>query len=246
MVEKTTGDSLPEEEVVEEVEQQEGEVAPPELLFAETPLDAIRKEFEGKIEDAKRHFQSVADQQVAAARQQATQAQRRVQDLENELRFTRSKEFESLDPEEQRFRKLEMEMAAMRQGQAQANVPMESRIHPAGVALIYEAGIDPDDTRLDLATDATSFRDGMSRLKASIDKIKEADAAKKEEAVQQSLKEAEERLKAEKPERSTVQVETQGATGRRAKKFEEIEQAWSDGQISPDEYAQARKEVGLE
>jgi len=245
MVEETKDDNL-QEEVVEEVEP-EGEVAAPELTIDER-VALMQLQFEEKREADKRHFQSVTDQQVGAVRQQAAQSERRAQFAEQQLFSTQAKQFESLDPEQQETqRTIAAEVQRQMMGQQQAaQRPPYTYLPPAGKAMVSQSGLDSTDSRLDWQHifSATTEEEGMRRLYQNLEQIKGDEAAKKEESVQQSLAEAEERLKSEKPERSTVQVEMQGASGRKAKSFEEIEHAYAVGEISTSEYEEEAKKLG--
>jgi len=247
---ETKDESLQEEVLTEE--EPTGEVVPLELTVDEK-IALMQLQFEDKREADKRHFQSVADQQVRRAEQQATQNRQLAEDAQRQVAFLQQQgELSGLDPEEQRIKKAELaaqqavaEVQRMRQERALAAEPIYKRMPPEAKALVLGARVKLADSRIDWALDETDYDSAMERIQTSLDKIKVEEATKKEAQATEALEEAKERLRAEQGNVETVPVETSGRAAS-SRRFEDIEQAYSEGKISSADYAQARKEAGID
>jgi len=245
---KKQEDSVQEETSLEDVVQpaedivsEEEEVAPPEPPW-KAELDAMRGELDKRIEERDKHWQSVVDRRVRQADDQTTQWQRQAQSAQAELEFL--KQTQGVDPEELRVRKLEHELLQLKQERESASIPPHHRLPPEARALIRFHKIDPKDSRIDYATDTTSYDEGMDRLEKSLERIKAEERVKKEEEVKASMEEAKERLKADQGLVKTPKVDTQGASGGKMS-FEELGEAYSkDRDKYREEYAKAREERG--
>lgn len=225
----------------------EGEVIQPETTEEQPPapefdakaeLEKVKKELRQELDESKRHFQGVADKQVDDAKRLTQEATQRAQYAESRLGTLEQQTLSTLDPEEQRLRRMEMELARMRAERA------KPAFNPW--AELEQAKVSPFDPRVDWAMTEQNQEAGLKRFRDSVERIKseeQAKASKVEETEEAEGTEQEERDRAEKGPVTTPRVETQGAAGSGRKPDDVISRyAKGDPSVSTKDYEEALKE----
>ncbi len=164
-------------------------------------------------EAAKRELQSAKDK----ARAEIEAAHRRARFAETTLDATKRK-IDEIDPdtgkelelaryraEEEARRQQELTESAQKQ-QAEFHEQFTSSLRET----ISDMGIDPEDKRIDWATDASNYLDAQKRVLRSAAKIKRESEIALQESVKKQLKETEERIRRDLGVNS---VDTSGGSG---------------------------------
>ena len=209
----------------------------------------LTKEDIGKIIDervsaAERHFQGVAQRQVNTFRAETEEAKRRAANAETQLAALQEQQFNNMDSDG-KIAYLTNQVHQMRTGQVQPNMPVEPQMTYKDIMSeqLRAQGIDPEDPRIDWATDELDAAAGAQRLGKSVAKIRAEDLDK---AVQSKVDaiEAAARKKVEEEYEvgGEAAVETGGVrSGTRGKKFTRKQIA----DMPPDEYEKNLKEGNL-
>lgn len=175
--------------------------------------EEIAKVLTAETEKAKREIQSVKDK----GRAEVEAAQRRARFAETTLEATKRKVNE-LDPsigaeielaryraEDEARRQQELSESAQRQ-QAEFHEQFTSSLRET----IVDMGIDPEDKRIDWATDSPNYLDAHKRVMKSAAKIKRESEIALQESVKKQLKESEDKIRRDLGVNS---VDTSGGTG---------------------------------
>ncbi len=175
------------------------------------------KQLRLELEQAKRHFQSVSDRVVADKEREMAALRRRAKLAEEEASALRPTVAES-DPQAAELARLrarekvysESEQEEIKQKQAkEANDAMNQRL----LKKLADAGIDPNDSRVDWGGNTYDYYEGMERFHASVEAIKA------EKVVAAALKKQSQQLKDAELQRrkelglDSVDTGTGGATG---------------------------------
>jgi hypothetical protein len=226
-------------EVTEEIQPEAKEEQPPAPEFAtKAELNKTITELRQELTEAKEHvkrFQSIADSRGAEAKT----AFASIRSLESQIQSLNNQALSTLDPEEQRLRRIEMRLQQTDRQPQQPQYPTEI------LEDLREAGVEVSDSRIDWAQDATNPIQGYKRFKASIERIKSEvvkTSKSKGDDLDEEQAEALERAKAQRETTKAPRVETRGLTSARSRSWDDIQQGYIDGTIPSAEYAKARKE----
>ena len=191
------------EPVLEEVEQVSPEVVEPtqpslDDKMAELIQRKVAEELAKVTEASKREIQSAKDK----ARSEVESALRRARLAEGTLGATRT-HLQGLDPETAR----DFELAQLRaESQGRLSLEQEDQARRQqetyGQALndslhahLAELGIDPNDDRIDWATESPDYVSGRRRFDTSVTKIIKENASALEGSIDKKIKEATEKMK---------------------------------------------------
>ncbi len=180
------------DENIQSPEVVEGATTEPQAETAKEPkpltLEDIEKIVSSKVEDAKRHFQSIADRDIKAARLEAKDYKKRAELAE--MKVQEINRLAAVKPEITQLMSraaVETEARAFRERESYDRLQqIREEFNNQMVETVKDFDIDPTDPRLDYAIDVDIPGVRNKRLMASISKIQKEERTKAEIAKKSS------------------------------------------------------------